>query len=228
MDKFYCYIYLDPRKPGRYCYSDMCFLFEPFYVGKGHGKRCFWFLDHNKFCQRKVKKILREIFYEPYMILAKQNISERESLDLEVKFIKEIGRHNLNLGPLTNLTDGGEGLSGFIANDEFKKKSSHPGDTHPMYGKHHSEQTKLKISAAMKGKKKSLDTVEKHRKSMVGKLKGSKHPNFGKVTPDLVKQKISDSNTGKFHSDEWKKNMGLKMKEIWTKRKENADTSQQI
>ena len=36
-DLYYTYIYLDPRKPGNYYYSGLtvCFLFEPFYVGKG-------------------------------------------------------------------------------------------------------------------------------------------------------------------------------------------------
>jgi len=34
---FYVYIYLDPRKPGRYVYGDYCFLYEPFYVWKNIG-----------------------------------------------------------------------------------------------------------------------------------------------------------------------------------------------
>lgn len=35
----YFYVYLDPRKPGRYCYKDISFLYEPLYVGKGKNKR---------------------------------------------------------------------------------------------------------------------------------------------------------------------------------------------
>jgi hypothetical protein len=37
MQIFYNYIYLDPRKPGRYTFKNLNFslLFEPFYVGKG-------------------------------------------------------------------------------------------------------------------------------------------------------------------------------------------------
>ena len=38
-NRFYVYALLDPRKPGRYEYKDICFLYEPFYIGKGCGDR---------------------------------------------------------------------------------------------------------------------------------------------------------------------------------------------
>ena len=40
MNKFYVYVYLDPRKEGEYNYGGLCFNAEPFYVGKGSGYRC--------------------------------------------------------------------------------------------------------------------------------------------------------------------------------------------
>lgn len=45
-EELYCnYIYLDPRKPGKYQYEnlDFCLLYEPFYVGKDKDKR---YLSH--------------------------------------------------------------------------------------------------------------------------------------------------------------------------------------
>ena len=49
-NKYYVYIYLDPRKPGKYYYPnmDVCFLFEPFYVGKGKNKQMYSHLKETK------------------------------------------------------------------------------------------------------------------------------------------------------------------------------------
>ena len=47
---FYTYIYLDPRKPGKYEYGDYAFEYEPFYVGKGSNGQ--W-LSHLKIAKNK-------------------------------------------------------------------------------------------------------------------------------------------------------------------------------
>ena len=33
--KYYVYIYIDPRKPGKFKYGEYEFDYEPFYIGKG-------------------------------------------------------------------------------------------------------------------------------------------------------------------------------------------------
>ena len=125
---FYVYIYMDTRKPGKFVYGEFQFDFEPFYIGKGFSKRE---LDHLKIaksyklaknCQNghiinKIRKILK-LGFEPKIIKSKENLTEKEAFVLEKRLIKTIGRFDLKKGPLTNLTNGGDGLSGFILSKE--------------------------------------------------------------------------------------------------------------
>lgn len=120
---FYNYIYVDPRKPGRYSYEglNMSFLYEPFYVGKGKNKRMFCHSEKEKsYKGNKLKNIISKGFnpYE-YIIKIKKEIIELESLEYETYLIKTIGRYDLGLGPLTNLTDGGDGACNL--SPKFKK-----------------------------------------------------------------------------------------------------------
>ena len=125
--KFYVYIYLDPRKPGKYLYENCncSFLYEPFYVGKGgkgdHGRYRRW-KQHiqitrlkekektsNLFKYNKIKNILDQGL-EPFIVIYERFEDESKALEMEKFLIKAIGRKDLKNGPLTNFTDGGEGL----------------------------------------------------------------------------------------------------------------------
>lgn len=122
---FYVYALLDPRKPGYYRYGRWVFHFEPFYLGKGKGRR--WkahkFNDgFNKHKTRKIAKIFRE-GYEIEVRILKEELTEREALDLEVDMIAKIGRTKHN-GPLTNATDGGEGMSGYKRDKAARERTA--------------------------------------------------------------------------------------------------------
>ena len=86
-------------------------------------------------------------------------------------------------------------------NSLTKKKMSEnhreqDGENNPMYGKHHSDETKRKISEVLKGKTLS----EKHKGEshpMYGKT-GEKSPNYGKHHTEETKRKISETLTGKY------------------------------
>jgi len=119
MKFFYVYVYLDPRKSGQYKYGEYEFNYEPFYVGKGKENRIN--IKKNDHCERKINKIKR-LGFETIRIKLKENIEENYSFEVEKELIKLIGRENLNEGPLTNETDGGEGPSGYKwTEEEFKK-----------------------------------------------------------------------------------------------------------
>ena len=69
------------------------------------------------------------------------------------------------------------------------------GEKNPMYGKHHSEETKKKIGEAMKGKN-----------------FGEKSPMYGKHHTDETIRKISEAMKGKHLSEETKKKLSEAMK----------------
>lgn len=129
---YYAYILLDPRKRGKYKYrvEDRIFEFdhEPFYVGKGHGDRMYL---HEKKARRNestsnphkdriLKKILKAGL-RPLAVQVSLLSTEARALAKETLLIQGIGRH-LDGGPLTNLTAGGEGHSGFKASKDTRRK----------------------------------------------------------------------------------------------------------
>ena len=98
---------------------------------------------------------------------------------------------------------------------ETKKKMSDSmlGEKHHYYGKSLSEEHRKKLSDSKKGKKKPPFT-EEHKKNISESKSGEKHPNYGKKRSDATKRKISDSQKGennpffgKKHSPESKKKM---------------------
>ena len=119
-NNYYIYIYLDPRKSGRYCYENICFSFEPFYVGKGkkdRWKEIKW--GRNKYFKNKINKI-KKSGLEPIVIKLYENLNEKESLKKEIEYINEIRKENFEI--LLNMTDGGDGISGYKFSEEQLKK----------------------------------------------------------------------------------------------------------
>jgi hypothetical protein len=123
---FYCYILLDPTKPGIYQYENFKFDFEPFYVGKGKSNRIN---SHDKIKDTKTHKgakiqKIKKLELEVIKIKLFENLTESTSFELEVSTISIIGRKDKSKGPLLNLTDGGEGTSGKIYTKEEKLHKS--------------------------------------------------------------------------------------------------------
>ena len=100
MNEYYVYMYL--REDG-----------TPYYVGKGKGNRAY--KKHRSGMRVKVPPKDR-------IILALKNLTEQQAFDNEREFIKWYGRKDNNTGILRNLTNGGEGPSGFILSEETKRK----------------------------------------------------------------------------------------------------------
>jgi hypothetical protein len=86
-DIWYVYVYLDPRKSGRYSYEVSCvsFLFEPFYVGKGIGERSrahLRALTRLDPCVRdqkvdRIRSIHTQLGIVPFIVKVAENLSVR-------------------------------------------------------------------------------------------------------------------------------------------------------
>lgn len=202
--KFYVYVLLDTLKNGKFNYGDYSFDNEPFYVGKGHGNRCtehFYKskLDKNLFKNNKIKKLL-ELGIKPLILKISNNIFEIDAFELEKKLIKIIGRRDLKLGPLTNLTDGGEGIVGLIRTKEHRQKLGLSNK-----GRKLSEEAKKKISDSLIGKigrNTGNKHTEKTKKQISETKKGTLSWNATPVlqlTKDniLIKEWVSSTNAAK-------------------------------
>ena len=131
---------------------------EIFYVGKGQGNRFKTTKSRSEYWKRTAKK------YGVIVDIVAHGISEHEALLLEKKLIKIYGRKNLGTGNLVNLTDGGEGYSGYICTDETRRKLSEAGK-----GRKHTEEHKQYMSEVMTGRLVSEDTKNKLRNYRLGK-----------------------------------------------------------
>jgi hypothetical protein len=175
MKKYYTYAYLREDK-------------TPYYIGKG---KC------------KTQRHLHPGHHVPIppkerILILKNNLSEDEAIKHEIYLISIFGRKDNNTGILRNLTDGGDGKSGWKA----------------------SKETCDKISKSLTGKKKTPEQIEKHRLSMIGRKLSEEHKRkIGeggkgkKMSPETIeKMKIAakkrgNNRTGTKHSPETKEKM---------------------
>ncbi len=154
--------------------------------------------------------------------------NEQELNILEQLYIEE---YRLK-GKVYNLTDGGDGMSGYKPSKESRQKMSeaHKGQIPWIKGKHSTEETKKKISVAKQGNKNCLG--KKHsaetRKKISEAKKGKPSPcgNEGKKHSDETKQKMSIAHSGKnngmygrYHTEDTKQKMSEARKAAWAKRK---------
>ena len=125
------------------------------------------------------------------ILILKQNLTEEESFRHEVYMIAVFGRKDLGTGILHNRTNGGDGVSGAVVSDETRRKMSEA-----LKGKTRSKEIRRKISEAHKGKTHS----EKSRRNMSESQKG-------KTFSEETKRKLSEAQKGKTHSEETKRKL---------------------
>lgn len=167
----------------------------PFYVGKGRASRDKTLKIHNPIFMRIVDKMRRE-GGEPRVVRWHEGLLEADAICLEVAYIKLFGRRNLGTGVLCNLTDGGDGASGYKHTKETlaRMSQSSSGKTHSMETRERlrdlalnmSDEQRKKIGDARRGKSLS----EEHRAKIGQASRGNKH-RLGKPQANEVRAKIS-------------------------------------
>jgi hypothetical protein len=183
---------------------------ELIYVGKGSGNRMNKHVQiamgnssnrtKNPKLYNKIRKIINDGGFISSIIVF-ESISEIDCLNEEIRLIESIGLKNL-----CNLTNGGEGTSGYSLSEETKLKMSESkkkqwldnwlegktiteehkekllqnpqlfknGHVGFWKNKQLSEETKIKMSQAKKGKKTGPMT-EKHRLAIINGIKNKKN-----------------------------------------------------
>jgi hypothetical protein len=173
---------------------------EPFYVGKGKcGTNRFKATkNRNGWWQNTVEKHGFDI------IIIDDNLTPNDACLKESYWIKRIGRKDLCLGNLVNLTDGGEGANG----REVPLEKRLIGEKNPFYNKKHTTKTIEIISESNRKrvwKQSSKDKMSNTRKGVPifseeekerrrANMNGNKNPMRGKSHTDEAKKKMRESN----------------------------------
>ena len=163
-NRFYTYAYLRKDK-------------TPYYIGKGVRSRLY---SSNRTIKKPNDKTR--------IIFLKQNLTEEEAFKHEKYMIAVFGRKDLGTGILHNKTNGGEGGSGAVRSEEFRRNHSEKlkGENSFWYGKTHSEEHRRKNSEANRGENNHF---------------------YGKSHSEETKRKIGQKNKGRKASEETRKKL---------------------
>ncbi len=144
-----------------YVYKITNLINNKIYIGKTYDPYGRWqshlntakhkFSNTYSYIHKAINKYEKENF--SFEIIFETN-SEEESLSKEKEFILQYNSKNSKFG--YNLTDGGDGISGFKYSDEQKlalstrMKGRFDGELNPFFGQKHTDETRIKISKARK------------------------------------------------------------------------------
>lgn len=201
---FYVYVLMDSGKPGPFSYTlphegpTISFSHEPFYVGKGKGRRRNAHVQLAKSSKTKSHKLnrIRKILNAGNRIIVRRvssELVEPVALAKEIALIAAIGRARAREGPLTNATIGGEGVSGMEISDQTRRRMreawqtrdpvvkaallarAHEAAATSWLGRTHGETARQKIGNANRGRVKSAEVRANHSRLMKDRVFTAEH-----------------------------------------------------
>lgn len=113
---------------------------EVFYVGIGDPTRPYVDESRNPHWHHIVNKVGYDV------LVINENLSWEDACEWEISEIKKIGRRDLGLGPLVNLTDGGEGIKNMSPESRDKISQKMVGTSNHRFGKYGPEASNSKLS----------------------------------------------------------------------------------
>jgi hypothetical protein len=199
--RFYVYAFLRSKD------SEHGKKFTPYYIGKGSGRR--W-VD-------RTGRIIPAPSSKDYIAFVAENLTEQEAFAMEEYCIRLYGRIDLGTGILRNLTNGGEGTTGWVMPREQAERMSQI-----LKGRTLSQETRQRMAEAQRGRTHSPDTIEKMSRRAAGAgnaFHGRKHSEesrmkmsktrTGHPVSDETRRKMSESRQGFRHTDESKAKLSI-------------------
>ena len=154
----------------------------PYYIGKGKANR----INEAHALPLPIKE---------RRVMIAENLSEQAAFDLEIELIAKYGRKDLGTGILRNLTDGGDGASGYRYTEErkqaYSKRMKKTNAKRKQEGWEYPESARKAISEMQKGVPKPKEWVDNVAAALNNRTEEEKAD---------WKAKISAANKGKKRS----------------------------
>lgn len=176
MLQFYVYAYIRSKD------SSTAKAGTPYYIGKGKGNRAY--------CKQHSVTVPRN---KQMIVILESNLTNVGACALERRLIRWFGRKDLGTGILYNRTDGGDGGSGTKVSESTKLKMS-LSRKGKSFNCLRTDEHKLKISLANKGRKQTSETIAKRVAKITGKTRTDE---FKKLQSERFKGKPKEYLLGK-------------------------------